>query len=267
MRALGDWPPAVRAVTAVAATCLLMVLVAWATLLGPDQVFTGPGPRPATISATESCIPLPVRTNADGTVEVVYPDDYALDSGYCDPPSEGFREEAEDLVTQNPPPYWVKVLVWLVLGAVLVGGAALVLWLLVEVVRHVRAGRGRREQRQDVEFAILDEPGRVAEQVVRDADEQDALLRDGDARNAIVETWHRFEVQGERAGVPRRGAETSSEYALRILDLADADSGPVSRLAELYREARFSDHEITEHHRSEAVAALAAIRRSLGVRS
>src|SRR5687768_11638973 len=111
MRALGDWPPAVRAVTAVAATCLLMVLVAWATLLGPDQVFTGPGPRPATISATESCIPLPVRTNADGTVEVVYPDDYALGSGYCDPPSEGSREEAEDLVQQNPPPYWLKVLV------------------------------------------------------------------------------------------------------------------------------------------------------------
>jgi hypothetical protein len=267
MRALGDWPPAVRAVTAVATTCLFMVLVAWATLLGPDQVFTGPGPRPATISATESCTPLPVRTNADGTVEVVYPDDYALGSGYCDPPSVGDREEAEDLVVQNPPPFWLKVLVWLALGALLVGGAALVLWLLVAVARQLRAGRGRREQRPDVEFSVLDEPDRIAEQVVRDADEQDALLRDGDARNAIVETWHRFEVQGERAGVPRRGSETSSEYALRILDLADADSGPVTRLAELYREARFSDHQITERHRAEALTALAAIRRSLGVRS
>ena len=102
---------------------------------------------------------------------------------------------------------------------------------------------------------------------MRDADEQDALLRDGDARNAIVATWHRFEVQGERAGVPRRPSETSSEYALRILDLAEADTGPVRRLAELYREARFSDHEITEEHRAEALAALAGIRRSLGVRT
>jgi len=267
MRALGDWPPAARAVTAVGATCLFMVLVAWATLLGPDQVFTGPGPQRATIDATESCTPLPVRTLPDGTTEVVHPDDYALDSGYCDPPGADARDEVEEIVRENPPPLWLKLVVWALLGALLVGGAALVLWLLLEVVRQVRARRAGRDVRPDLEFTVLDEPGRVAEQVVRDADEQDALLRAGDARNAIVETWHRFEVQGERAGVPRRAAETSSEYALRILDLADADSAPVSRLAELYREARFSDHEITERHRSEALTALAAIRRSLGVRS
>ena len=40
MRAFGNWPPGLRAVVAVAATCLLMVLVAWATLIGPDEVFT-----------------------------------------------------------------------------------------------------------------------------------------------------------------------------------------------------------------------------------
>ena len=57
MRAFGNWPPGLRAVVAVAGSCLLMVLVAWATLLGPDEVFTGPGPRPATAttySATSS---------------------------------------------------------------------------------------------------------------------------------------------------------------------------------------------------------------------
>jgi hypothetical protein len=67
--------------------------------------------------------------------------------------------------------------------------------------------------------------------------------------------------------VPRRASETSSEYVLRILDLADADTAPVTRLAELYREARFSDHGITEDHRIEALTALAAIQRSLGVRA
>jgi hypothetical protein len=41
----------------------------------------------------------------------------------------------------------------------------------------------------------------------------------------------------------------------------------VGRLAELYREARFSEHEITEQHRAEALDTLAAIRRSLGVRA
>ena len=133
----------------------------------------------------------------------------------------------------------------------------------------MRAALSRRagEQRVDVAFTVLDEPDRVAAAVVADAEEQDALLRDGDARNAIVAAWHRFEVQGEAAGVPRHGAETSSEYALRFLDLADADTGPVRRLAELYREARFSEHEITEQHRAEALDTLAAIRRSLGVRA
>ena len=144
----------------------------------------------------------------------------------------------------------------------MVGGG--VLWLVVALVRTTLSRRGQSE-RVDVGFTVLDEPDRVAAEVVGDAEEQDALLRDGDARNAIVATWHRFEVQGERAGVPRHASETSSEYALRILDLADADTGPVARLAELYREARFSDHPITEDHRAEAMGALDAIRRSLGV--
>ena len=62
-------------------------------------------------------------------------------------------------------------------------------------------------------------------------------------------------------GQPRRDLGD----ALRILDLAEADDGAVRRLAELYREARFSDHEVTEEHRSQALAALTGIRRSLGV--
>ena len=83
--------------------------------------------------------------------------------------------------------------------------------------------------------------------------------------NAIVAAWRRFEVQGDAAGVGRERWETSSEYALRILDLVSADAGATSRLAELYREARFSEHPITEDHRAEALAALAVIRRSLEV--
>jgi hypothetical protein len=264
MRAFGNWPPGLRAVVAVAATCLLMVLVAWATLLGPDQVFTGPGPRPAT-TTTATCIPLPVTTNADGTTAVEIPDDVA-ERPYCDPPLELAGEQEEEVV-ERPPPLWVEVLGWVLLATMAAGIAALLLWLLAAVLREVRVRRFRTEEREDIGFAVLDEPMRVAEQVAADADEQDTLLRAGDPRNAIVAAWHRFEVQGERAGVARRDSETSSEYALRILDLADTDAGPVNRLAELYREARFSDHPITEDHRSQALAALAGIRQSLGART
>jgi hypothetical protein len=263
MRAFGNWPPGLRAVVAVAGACLLMVLVAWATLIGPDEVFTGPGPRPAT-ATTPTCIPLPVTTNADGTVAVEIPDDVA-ERPYCDPPLE-FAEGGEEIV-ERPPPVWMSVIIWILLATMVAGIAALLLWLLAAVLREVRARRIRPEERDEVAFAVLDEPVRVAEQVTADAEEQDTLLREGDPRNGIVAAWHRFEVQGERAGVGRRVSETSSEYALRILDLADADAGPVNRLAELYREARFSDHAVTEAHRSEALAALAAIRHSLGART
>lgn len=264
MRAFGNWPPGLRAVVAVAATCLLMVLVAWATLIGPDEVFTGPGPRQAT-TTTETCIPLPVTTDADGTTAVEIPADVA-ERPYCDPPP-GFGAEGGDVVVERPPPVWVSVIIWILLATMVAGVAALLLWLLAAVLREVRARRIRPEERDEIAFAVLDEPVRVADQVAADAEEQDTLLREGDPRNGIVAAWHRFEVQGERAGVARRVSETSSEYALRILDLADADAGPVNRLAELYREARFSDHAVTEGHRSEALAALTAIRRSLGART
>ncbi|CUR60538.1 conserved exported hypothetical protein [metagenome] len=264
MRAFGASPGA-RAVLMVAGTSLFMVLVAWATLIGPDEVFTGPGPRPGEgTTSAESCIPLPVVTNADGSTTEQIPDDIN-ERNYCEPPGAGIGQY-RDLVEQHPPPLWIKVLGWLFLTTLLLVIAGGIAWLLVALARAALSGRAE-EQRLDAEFTALDEPVRVVEQVVGDAAEQDALLRDGDARNAIVAAWHRFEVQGDRAGVPRRASETSSEYALRLLDLADADIGPVTRLAELYREARFSDHPITEDHRAEALGALDAIRRSLGVRS
>jgi hypothetical protein len=118
-----------------------------------------------------------------------------------------------------------------------------------------------------VEFTTLGEPARLLEAIAHDATEQDSVLREGDPRNAIVAAWLRFEVQGESAGVGRRPWETSSEYAIRILDLVAADSGAVNRLATLYREARFSEHPITEDHRAAALDALVAIRRSLAVRA
>jgi hypothetical protein len=138
---------------------------------------------------------------------------------------------------------------------------------LALLVRGQRAQRRQRTPREAVEFTTLDAPARLADAITRDAEQQDELLREGDPRNAIVAAWQRFEVQGASVGVGRRSWETSSEYAIRILDLVAADSGAVNRLAGLYREARFSDHPLTEDHRSRALEALAGIRRSLGARA
>ena len=262
MRAFGALPPGARAVVAVAATSVLMVLVGWATLIGPDQVFTGPGPSPATLTTTtESCLPLP--TKADGTVEIP---DNPRDLPYCQEPDTS-RQQAEDLVRQADPPLWLRILVagleLLLLGAVV----GLMAFAVLALVRALRRRVASQSERDATAFTTLGEPARLAAAIVDDVTEQDRLLLDGEPRNAIVATWQRFEVQGAGAGVPRRSWETSSEYAIRILDVVSADEGAVNRLAGLYREARFSAHPITEEHRSAAVDALAGIRRSLGART
>lgn len=266
MRAFGEPTAGVRAALAVAATSAFVVLVAWATLVGPDQAFTGPGPRPATLTTSPaSCIPLPVRTAADGTVTAETPDDAGL-RDYCDPPDTAV-EDARRIVTDTDVPLWARVLVWTMEALLLLALLAGVGWALLRLRDVVRRRLEREPDPDDPDFDVLDEPGRLAAAIVADAAEQDSLLLDGEPRNAIVAAWSRFEVQGERAGSPRREWETSSEYALRVLDLVEADSGAVHRLATLYREARFSDHPITEDHRDQALAALEQVRRSLAARS
>lgn len=268
MRAWGRLSPGLRAAVVVAATSLLMVLVAWASLIGPDEVFTGPGPTPSTLTTpTESCVPRPTPTGT-ATEAPEAPEATEDPSGvpYCDP-ADTFRQDATDLVERADPPLWLRVIVWTLEIALLVAVLVLAGLGARALARAVRRRAGAREERRVADFVELGEPERVAEEMAADAAEQDALLREGEPRNAIVAAWHRFEVQGERAGVGRRPAETTSEYAVRILDLVEADSGAVHRLAVLYREARFSEHQITEDHRATALEALAAVRRGAGMRA
>lgn len=266
MRAFGGMSPGLRAVVAVAATSVFMVLVAWATLIGPDQVFTGPGPSPATLTTpTESCLPIEVSTAPDGATQTVAPDD-PRGLPLCEAPDDSMQQ-ARDLVEQSDPPLWVKILVWTFEALVLVGMLALAVFLLAQARELWRRRLRSSGERESSDFATLDEPARLAAAITEDATEQDHLLMDGEPRNAIVAAWLRFEVQGASAGLPRESWETSAEYALRILDAVAADAGAVNRLAGIYREARFSQHPITEDHRTGAIEALAAIRRSLGARA
>ncbi len=118
--------------------------------------------------------------------------------------------------------------------------------------------RGRRVR------GARDSAAQVTEVIEEDADEQRALLSEGgEPRNAIVACWHRFEQQAVRGGVERRPWQTTAEFVLGVLDLVGADRGAVARLADLYREARFSDHPMTDEHRRAALEALDAIHHSL----
>lgn len=89
------------------------------------------------------------------------------------------------------------------------------------------------------------------------------VLTEGEPRNAIVACWLQLEAETSWAGFPRLDHETSAEYVERVIATASVDPGPITRLAALYREARFSEHPIDEVHRLAAVDALEQVERAL----
>jgi hypothetical protein len=220
-----------------AATALVVVLATWAAAIGPDRVFGGEGSSEDTSSEP-------------------------LDSVEAAPAPEESEEEEEDDEGGSS-----AALIALEIAILLA-----IVYLLFLVVRWFRLDATperwhKRRRRRRVEFEVLPAtPEQAAEAMVRDADEQLALLREGTPRNGIVACWHRFEVQAEGAGFGREPWETSAEFTLRVLDVVAADERAVAELSVLYREARFSDHELAEPARTAAVHALERIHRSLGAR-
>jgi hypothetical protein len=227
----------------VGAAALLLVLVTWAASIGPDQVVSGGHISPA---RAESPTPTATEQPLSGGAQLRFP-------------------------PQDGPPTWQKVLA-LALELLTLGVALFLLVRLLRTARRAWKERRRRRRRsgpgqEDVAFEVVGSASQVSEAIAEDAEEQRTLLAvTGQPRDAIVECWHRFEVQAGRAGAQRRVWQTTSEFVLGVLDLVGADRGAVAELAELYREARFSDHPMTDAHRSRALAALDTIHRSLRTR-
>lgn len=103
--------------------------------------------------------------------------------------------------------------------------------------------------------------------LVVDAVAARAALAEGDPRNAIVACWMRLERDAADAGLARDPAETSLEYVDRVVRAASVDPGPIAALGALYREARFSRHELTTEHRTRAADALDRVLAALPARA
>jgi hypothetical protein len=54
----------------------------------------------------------------------------------------------------------------------------------------------------------------------------------------------------------RVSSETSAEYVARVVASGSVNAGPIGELAALYREARFSRHDLGDEHRARALASL-----------
>lgn len=226
-------------VAVLGAAGLLLVLVTWAASIGPDRVVSG------------------------GHVERIRPDEpsFATASDSAVDPIEEARNQE-----RGEPPGWLDAMAF-VLELLTV---AVVGFLAVRLLRRLHQlwkGRTRRRRSppEEVEFEVLGSAARVAEVIELDAaDQRWELAEEGEPRDAIVACWHRFEQQAVRGGVERRPWQTTAEFVLGVLDLVSADRGAVARLADLYRESRFSDHPMTDAHRRAALEALDTIHHSLG---
>lgn len=224
-----------RAVAATLGACLLVTLVAWAALIGPSPVLTGPGPMAGSSTTTTS-----------------------------EPPIDEVGTTAEDVVEGEERGTVGSVIITVIGGLIVVSASGALMFLAYLLGRRAWAAwrfRRRVEPPDTVDFDTVEagDPQRVRRVMADDAEEQLRLLLEGRPRNAIVACWHRFEVQAVEAGLARHPWETSSEFALRLLERADVDPAPVSRLLELYREARFSEHHLDEEDRAAAADALRQI--------
>ena len=154
-----------------------------------------------------------------------------------------------DLVDRpGDPGPWLQIIgIIAVLAAVLM--ARRVGWTL-ERVRERVGRRGRRGWLSSVLPVVEVHPLEVDVETAR------ATLADGAPRNAIVACWMQLERDAAAAGLPRRPAETSMEYVERVVGASSVDPAPIADLAALYREARYSRHELDDGHRRRAAAAL-----------
>lgn len=132
-------------------------------------------------------------------------------------------------------------------------GAALGLALLARLAWQRRPRRP--EAPPDVDFDVLPAQ-RVAQALSEDLDAQLDAVAGGSPRNGIVRCWLRLEQSVADAGLPPHRYETAAEFTVRVLHRLDLDPRAIGELAALYREARFSEHELGEDARTAARSAL-----------
>jgi hypothetical protein len=132
--------------------------------------------------------------------------------------------------------------------------------VVVAIIWWLSRRRWARPRRGPV-FAAL--PEIAPDELLDAADDFDVMIRQGSARNAIVACWVRLEEAVEQAGLARNPAETPTEMTTRVLRAYAVDAASIGTLTALYREARFSAHDMHEGHRRQAQDALADIRHQL----
>jgi hypothetical protein len=104
----------------------------------------------------------------------------------------------------------------------------------------------------------------AAEEVAAALDDSvDDLRAEPDARRAIIAAYARMERALGAVGIRREPAEAPLEYLAHALEALRASGVSVRRLTELFRVAKFSDHELGAADKERAIDALLTVRDEL----
>jgi hypothetical protein len=221
-----------RAAAAVLAVLAALGLALLASHSGP------PFAAPSAQSTVETIAPAPARTSP-----------FAGEPAYDQPPSRTLSHFAS--------------LYMLIAAAMLVLALAAIPLVLP---RRPQPWRWRLLRAHRQPHVPLPPPGPKLPRALADAIEAAlARLDDGPLDDAIVACWLGLEAAAAQAGTHRRPSETSAELTERVLADHQVTPQTLRRLAELYREARFSRHALGADARTDARALFERVRDELRV--
>lgn len=131
-----------------------------------------------------------------------------------------------------------------------------------------RYWKHRKEQLQrqaQLPTNVVEDAPAVREEELADVfDDALARLRHGvDVDAVILGCWRELERLAAGAGVERESWQTPTEFTVELLSQTSVDEPALLELAELYKQAAFSDHQLAEAHREGAIAALERLQTGL----
>lgn len=223
-------------------------------------VVAGVGAAAIALSIWAAAVPRPVRAivlpGRSGPDTIFRPLDQELGGGEAaDPPITGSWAGTNGILSTS--------LAW---GTVLV----LVLVAVVATVLVVRTLLSAwRQRRRPPEFDANTGPDldAVAIAVAGDSEGRRGALAGGTPAEGIIRAWSHLETTLTEAGVPLPVSRTSTEVTLDVLRRFSVDPETIGDLAALYREARYSRHELSEEDRQDAEAAYRALDAGLRIAS